>query len=71
MVVVVLVIYHMCIVTLGTRTRTVTRGVNRGAREELMYAMEQQIKRCEEPIEPLLREFFKQEKLSLGKYSVT
>ena len=48
-----------------------TRGVNRGAREELMYAMEQHIKRYEEPIEPLLREFFKQEKLSLGKYSVT
>ena len=43
-----------------------TRGVNRGAREELMYAMEQQIKRCDEPVEPLLRQFFKKEKLSLG-----
>lgn len=53
------------------RLRTVTRGVNRGAREELMYAMEQQIKRCDEPVEPLLRQFFKQEKLSLGgKYSL-
>lgn len=60
------------IVVFICRTRTVTRGVNRGAREELMYAMEQQIKRCDEPVEPLLRRFFKQEKLSLGnKYSVT
>jgi integrator complex subunit 10 len=48
------------------KVRTVTRGVNRGAREELMYAMEQQIRRCDEPVEPLLRKFFQQEKLSLG-----
>jgi integrator complex subunit 10 len=55
-----------------SKMRTVTRGVNKGAREELMYAMEQQIKRCDEPVEPLLRQFFKQEKLSLGgKYSVS
>ena len=48
-----------------------TRGVNRGAREELMVAMEHQLKRCEEPIDPLLRRFFKQEKLALGgKYTV-
>ena len=47
-----------------------TRGVNRGAREELMLAMEQQIRRCDEHVEPLLRQFFKQEKLSLGgKYA--
>lgn len=48
------------------RSRTVTRGVNRGAREDLMAAMEKQIKRCDEPIEPLLRTFFKQEKLSFS-----
>ena len=37
-----------------------------------MLAMEQQIKRCEEPVEPLLRHFFKQEKLSLGgKHATT
>ena len=34
--------------------------MNRGARKELMSAMERQIKRCEEPIEHLLRLFFKQ-----------
>ena len=38
--------------------RTITRGVNRGAREELMSAVERQIKRFEEPIEPLLRLIF-------------
>ena len=48
-----------------SRSRTVTRGVNRGAREELMSAMERQIQRCGDPIEPLLRDFFRQEKLSL------
>jgi len=31
-----------------------------------MTAMEKQIKRCDEPIEPLLRTFFKQEKLSFS-----
>ena len=29
--------------------------------EELMYAMKYQIKCCDEPVEPLLRQFFKQE----------
>ena len=48
------------------RRRTVTRGVNRGAREELMLAMEQQIKRCDEPVEPLLRHFFKQNSHSVA-----
>lgn len=48
------------------RSRTVTRGANRGAREDLMSAMERQIKRCEEPVEPLLRLFFKQEKILFG-----
>ena len=47
------------------RSRTVTRGVNRGAKEDFTSAMEAQLKRCGEPIEPLLRKFFKQEKLSL------
>jgi len=43
----------------------VTRGVNRGARVDLMGAMEKQVKRCKEPIEPILRTFFREEKLSL------
>ena len=47
------------------RTRTVTRGVNRGARVDLMGAMEKQIKRCDEPLEPILRSFFVQENLSI------
>ena len=47
------------------RSRTVTRGVNRGARVDLMGAMEKQVKRYNEPIEPILRTFFKEEKLSL------
>jgi hypothetical protein len=47
------------------RGRTVTRGVNRGARADLVVAMEKQIMRCDEPIEPLLRTFFVQENLSI------
>ena len=42
-----------------------TRGVNRVARGDLMGAVEKQIKKCEDPIEPLLRTFFREEKLSL------
>lgn len=49
----------------ANKSRTVTRGVNRGAKEDFTTAMEAQLKRCGEPIEPLLRKFFKQEKLSL------
>ncbi|XP_064407226.1 integrator complex subunit 10-like isoform X1 [Halichondria panicea] len=49
----------------NTKSRTVTRGVNRGARVDLMGAMEKQVRRCEEPIEPILRTFFKEQKLSL------
>lgn len=45
------------------RTRTVTRGLNREAREELMAAVDRQVQRCHEPIEPVLREFFQKEKL--------
>lgn len=47
------------------RSRAVTRGVNRGARVDLMGAIEKQVKRSSEPIEPLLRTFFKNEKLSI------
>ena len=42
-----------------------TRGVNRGARVDLMGAIEKQVKRSNEQIEPLLRTFFKNEKLSI------
>lgn len=52
---------HICV----RRTRTVTRGVNRGVRVDLMGAMEKQIKRCDEPLEPILRTFFVQENLSI------
>ncbi|KAL5469034.1 hypothetical protein EMCRGX_G030221 [Ephydatia muelleri] len=49
----------------GSRTRTVTRGLNREAREELMAAVDRQVQRCHEPIEPVLREFFQKEKLCI------
>ena len=45
------------------RSRTVTRGVNSRAKEELVSAVEQQLERCEEPLELILKTFFKQEKL--------
>ena len=51
------------------RTRAVTRGVNRGARVDLMGAIEKQVKRSCEPIEPLLRTFFKNEKLAIELYN--
>ena len=47
------------------RSRAVTQGVNRGARVDLMGAIEKQVKRSAEPIESLLRTFFKNEKLSI------
>ena len=49
----------------SSRPRTVTRGVNRNVRVDLVGAMERQIKRCHEPIEPILREFFQHENLSV------
>ena len=52
---------YCCVV----RARTVTRGVNRGARVDLVGAMEKQIKRCDEPLETILRTFFVQENLSI------
>ena len=58
--------FHMAQFSHSTcRTRTVTRGLNREAREELMAAVDRQVQRCHEPIEPVLREFFQKEKLCI------
>uniref|UniRef100_A0A131XNP5 Integrator complex subunit 10 n=1 Tax=Ixodes ricinus TaxID=34613 RepID=A0A131XNP5_IXORI len=44
------------------RQRAVTRGVNKGAKEDLKLAMEKQMMRCEDDMEQLLVHFFKQER---------
>ncbi|XP_077524982.1 integrator complex subunit 10 [Amblyomma americanum] len=44
------------------RQRAVTRGVNKGAKEDLRLAMEKQVARCDDDLEQLLVTFFKQER---------
>ncbi|EDO31262.1 predicted protein, partial [Nematostella vectensis] len=41
----------------ATRARTVTRGVNKGVKEDFRSAMEKQVMRSDESIEPLLKGF--------------
>ncbi|XP_028967911.1 integrator complex subunit 10 [Galendromus occidentalis] len=53
---------------LGARSRTVTRGVNRGAKEDLRLAMEKQMARSEEDVDQIIVSFLLNEgKLILGK----
>ena len=47
------------------RSRTVTRGVNKGAKEDFRAAMERQVGRTEECVESLLRSFFQEERETL------
>lgn len=44
------------------KQRAVTRGVNKGAKEDLKGSMEKQMSRCEEDLDSLLISFIKQEK---------
>ncbi|XP_065920523.1 integrator complex subunit 10-like [Dysidea avara] len=49
-----------------SRSRTVTRSVNKGVKGDLPSAMEKQVTRCDEPVEPLLKLFFKTEHLDIS-----
>lgn len=44
------------------RQRTVTRGVNKGVKEDFRSAMERQVARCEECLDQLLIQFLTQER---------
>ncbi|XP_078380453.1 integrator complex subunit 10-like isoform X2 [Oculina patagonica] len=46
-------------------SRAVTRGVNKGAKEDFRTALERQVARSDDSFEPLLRVFFQNEKESL------
>ena len=46
-------------------SRAVTRGVNKGAKEDFRAAMERQVSRSDESFEPLLKAFLQNEKDSL------
>ena len=46
-------------------SRAVTRGVNKGVKEDFRAALERQIGRSDDSFEPLLRVFFQEEKESL------
>ena len=43
--------------------RAVTRGANNKVKEDIATAMEKQLLRCNEPIDGVLKTFFKHEKL--------
>jgi len=47
------------------RQRTVTRGVNKGVTEDFKVMMEKQIKRSEESIEHVVRQFLVEERTQL------
>lgn len=47
------------------RGRTLTRGSNKGAKEDLKSSLEKQVTRASESIESILRLFFIEEKSSL------
>lgn len=46
-------------------SRAVTRGVNKGVKEDFRAALERQICRSDEGFEPFLKAFFQDEKESL------
>ncbi|KAJ7326017.1 Integrator complex subunit 10 [Desmophyllum pertusum] len=46
-------------------SRAVTRGVNKGAKEDFRAALERQVTRSDDSFEPMLRDFFQNEKDSL------
>lgn len=46
-------------------SRAVTRGVNKGAKEDFRAALERQVARSDDSFEPLLRAFFQHERESL------
>lgn len=48
------------------RSRTVTRSTNKGVKGDLASVMEKQVVRCDEPVEPLLKLFFKNEHLDIS-----
>ena len=52
--------------TINYRSRTITRSVNKGVKGDLPSAMEKQVTRCDEPVEPLLKLFFKNEHLDIS-----
>ena len=54
----------MCLIQY--RLRTVTRSTNKGVKGDLASVMEKQVVRCDEPIEPLLKMFFKNEQLDIS-----
>lgn len=45
--------------------RTVTRGVNKGVTEDFKVMMEKQVRRCDEPIESIIREYLLNERPSI------
>ncbi|KAK3726896.1 hypothetical protein QZH41_016682 [Actinostola sp. cb2023] len=49
----------------SSRTRTVTRGVNKGAKEDFKSAIEKQVLRCEENVDVILRMFLEEERNSI------
>ena len=55
----------MCTLIL-CRSRTVTRSTNKGVKGDLAGVMEKQVVRCDEPVEPLLKLFFKNEHLDIS-----
>nr|XP_058956330.1 integrator complex subunit 10-like [Pocillopora verrucosa] len=59
--------YNLDLVPLSTSGsgRAVTRGVNKGAKEDFRAAMERQVSRSDESFEPLLKAFLQNEKDSL------
>ncbi|KAM7450919.1 Integrator complex subunit 10 [Porites harrisoni] len=59
--------YNLDLVPVATSgsSRAVTRGVNKGAKEDFRAALERQIARSDENFEPLLRGFFQEEADSL------
>lgn len=47
---------------ISCRTRTVTRGVNKGVKQDFQAALEKQVIRSEENIENIIRHFFVDER---------
>ena len=57
--------YDVFVSYMSFYSRAVTRGVNKGAKEDFRAALERQIARSDENFEPLLRGFFQEEADSL------
>lgn len=49
----------------NTKQRAVTRGINKGAKEELRSAIEKQVSRCDEPLQPILVQFLIEKRSTL------